>query len=364
MPDASPTVETASLATFAASLTPGDLDDPRELNLQRGQVLPLDGDPPPELSPPGMCSTNVISDNSGTCVAVILESPPAAPVLMVASARWDESDGAFFCASAPASRCQPTMNPGADPGPDAVTLKQVNGTPTFVAGAKLRMIPIDLDALTARSSPPGNCRSLRAQDLALQQQPQTCTADRDCVAIYAPAVTGAPRSCGLYANLAAAEALSRVAAAWAAGCTSEDQDNGCSEPAQPAVCRDGACGPACPGENIPTCPRPCATGVDVPGAACDGDTRCSSAAGLVCNCVNGAVACGPPQPTSATCPVICNDWPGGGTFAGGVITHPDAGAPAGAGNGGAGGAFAGEPTGGAGGRSFDTGNGGAGGGGS
>ena len=70
------------------------------------------------------------------------------------------------------------------------------------------------------------------------------------------------------------------------------------------------------------------------GRPCSGDwgTPCTRAGGYVCNCVNGKIACGAPQPVSATCPLTCLDSPGG-SYVHGLVVHPplDAAAPTDAG---------------------------------
>lgn len=317
---------------LAASLTTGDLDDPITVDLQRGQVAALDGAPPAGTSPAGVCSANTSWNAGIECVGAILEAPSAAPVLMVAMRQWRESDtdnGMFSCSSSPpaTSRCQPALDPTADPGPDAVTLKTIDGALQFVAGAKIRLAPIDLSALAARPSPAGSCRELRQQYESLLQPPP-CTSDSDCVAVQSLAVPGAPASCGLDVSVAGAQALARLGDAWSSACVA-GQWTGCTVP-QPAVCRAGVCAPVCPGEQVPTCPIACYGDDGASGAACsDANPACVRTDGLVCKCAGGHTACGPSVPVSATCPLTCQDWPGGGTYVNGEVVHPplDGGAP-------------------------------------
>ncbi|HXU63881.1 MAG TPA: hypothetical protein VN962_19420, partial [Polyangia bacterium] len=328
--------------SLAASLTAGDLDDPITVDLSPGQVAALDGPPPPGTSPAGVCSANTDWTAGTQCVGAILEAPAAGPVLMVAVGQWRESDhdnGFFSCSSPPpaTSRCQPSLDPAADPGPDAVTLKSVGGVLQFVAGAKVRLAPVDLAALAARTSPPGGCRELR-QQYEMLLQPAACTSDADCVAVQSLAIPGAPPSCGVDVTVAGAQTVARLDQAWSSGCV-RGPWSGCTVP-QPAVCRAGACGPACPGEQVPSCPLGCSGGDDVIGGPCNPtDPPCVRTDGLVCRCAGGHVTCSPAAPTSATCPLICQDWPGGGSYVNGQILHPplDGGIPgdAAAGDGGA-----------------------------
>lgn len=337
---ASPVPEDVAPA-LAASLTPGDLDDPITVELERGAVAALDGAPAPGTSPAGVCSANTDWTAGTECVGAILEAPSAAPVLMVAVAQWRESDtdpGLFSCSSSPpaTSRCQPSLDPGADPGPDAVTLKSAGGALQFVAGAKIRLAPIDPTAVAARATPAGSCRELRQQVQSLLQPPP-CASDADCVAVQSLAIPGVPASCGVDVTLAGARSLARLDEQWSKGCV-QGQFTGCTVP-QPAVCRAGVCAAACPGEQIPSCPTTCVPGEDVIGSICNqADPLCVRADGLVCECPQGHTVCRAPTPVSATCPLICQDWPGGGSYVDGQIVHPpldgggsaDAGADAGA----------------------------------
>jgi hypothetical protein len=311
--------------TVAASLTPGDLDDPIEADPQRGQVAALDGAPPPGTSPVGQCMANMWWGAGNQCVGAILESPPAAPVLMVARAHWSVSgqdSGFFSCDSppAPTSACSATLDPARDPGPDAVTLTSAGGALQFVAGAHVRLAPVDLDAIAARTAPPGNCRALRDRYQALLQPP-ACAADGDCVAVPNLAIPGAPSPCGVDTTLAGARVLADLGAAWSAGCA-VGANTVCST-SQPAVCRSGACAPACPGEDLPFCPGPCSGADGLAGSPCTGaDPTCARPDGLNCACVDGRTACDVPRPLSPTCPLACNDWSGGGTYVGGRVVHP------------------------------------------
>jgi hypothetical protein len=333
------TVLAADFATLlAASLTPGDLGDPIQVDLQRGETAALDGMPPANKSPAGTCSANGFfgGSTSDNCVAAILDSPPAAPVLLVAQQYWLERDGGAFLSCenppSPVFNCKAMMDPTRSAGPDAVTLQEVAGTLTFVAGNQLRLAPIDLTALMARVSPPVNCRELR-DEYETMLQPQSCSSDGDCVAVQILPIPGAPAPCGVDTTLPGAEALQRFWSQWDADCVSSNT-GGCSLP-QPAVCRAGTCAPACPGETVPACPGICYTGLGAPGTDCDPTwtTSCATPGGEVCNCMNGKIACAALPPVSATCPLFCLYSPGGGTYVHGLVVHPplDGGAPADAG---------------------------------
>ncbi len=317
-------------ASLAATLTPGDLDDALGFELARGQVAALDGVPPPETSPAGTCSTRAAFSVEATCVGAILDAPPAAPVLMVSPAEWDERQwDSLSCGSAsPASRCQPSLDLPLHPEPDAVALKEVGGALQFVAGAKVRLAPVDLAAIAGRASAPGNCRALREQYASLLEV-QPCAADADCVAVPNLPIPGVAAGCGVDVTWAGARAVAALGAAWDEACAAVPVSD-CDIP-QPAVCRAGLCAPACPGEQVPVCLQECDDVNARAGGSCpENGISCRRADGMVCACTDFTVACRPAQPVSATCPLFCNDRPGGGTYTGGQIVHPawDAGAPA------------------------------------
>lgn len=312
--------------TLAQTLTSGDLDVPRTMVLARGQVAALDGAPPAGVSPVGTCKAQT-TQFLGTCVGAVLQADAAPPVLMVGPAHWTESDGgAFFSCQnppSPVSLCSPTMDPAHDAGPDAVTLKMVGGSLTFVAGARVALAPIDLGALAARVAPPQSCGALKQQYESLLQ-PQPCAVDTDCVGISDLPIPGPSARCGIATNLQGASAIDGLGTQWDATCTASSSES-CATAPQPAVCRAGTCAVLCPGESIPTCPGPCGANEGWPGAACSdagSGTPCTRSDGLVCNCVNGRIGCGPAQAVSATCPMPCNDWPGGGTYVDGRVIHP------------------------------------------
>ena len=255
--DASTATVPAALTELADTLTASDLDDPRALPLARGEVAALDGIPPPGASPVGVCATAISWSNDSVCFAAILESPPAAPVLMVAPGHWVEYDGGgfFSCQNppSPVSRCAASLDPSKDPGSDAVTLKVVNGALAFRAGSKIELGPVDPVAIAARAASPTGCRSLRADYRALIA-PSTCATNADCVGLRGIDIPGDPLACQVETNSGSAALLATVESAWSAGCVTGPQY--CST-AHPAVCVAGSCVAACADVDLPICSPPC-----------------------------------------------------------------------------------------------------------
>ena len=128
---------------LGAMLGPSDLDDPRALTLQTGDVAALDGVPPAGMSPVGVCSTTRPASSysygygSGQyeCVAAILETPGATPVLMVTPRQWDASASGDFISccdsSNPNSRCSPKLDTHRNPGDEALSITNSGGTLRF-----------------------------------------------------------------------------------------------------------------------------------------------------------------------------------------------------------------------------------------
>src|SRR4029079_18790602 len=90
-----------SAETLAGTLGPSDLEDPRMVTMGTGDVAALDGVPAAGMSELRLCSSSAepdVSYGGGTfpCVAAILETPGAAPVLMVAPRAWRASDSSGF----------------------------------------------------------------------------------------------------------------------------------------------------------------------------------------------------------------------------------------------------------------------------
>jgi hypothetical protein len=257
-------------------------------------------------------------------VAAILESPPAAPVLMVAPVSWGESDGGgfFSCQNPPppVSLCRPSLNPDGNPGPDAVTLKEVNGTLTFVAGTSVRLGPVDPAMIAARVPSPRGCRTISdAYHALVASSPATCSANADCLGSSDLPIPGAVPTCGFYVASSSAATLSGWFSEWQASCQTEGSS--CAS-TQPAVCRNGVCAPACPGVTVPPCFYSCPLSI-FQGAACEvGELSCQNSETTACTCVKGSWSCGPATPVSADCPLSCSLGGGGGTLLDGGVIYP------------------------------------------
>ena len=287
-----------SARTVAAGLTPGDLDDPRDLDLARGQVAPLDGPLPAGAPPAGICATT-LTETYSSCLAALLESPPAAPVLMVARRSWTQFDED--------TSCKPQLDPTKDPGPDAVRLMAIDGQLAFVAGAKIDLAVVDADAIRARTPAANGCRDVRAAYRALLGAPQPCATDADCAAVDPVRIPGEPGECVAYINSGSASALAKISADWSSGCITDPGK--CF--GQPAACHGGTCGPACPGVDVPLCPYACGERDVRTGSSCWADFQCRAPDGNFCSCVNHKIICAPPAPISATCPLTCLATSGG-----------------------------------------------------
>ncbi len=228
-------------AELAATLTPGDLDDPIAFELQRGQVAALDGPPPSGVSPGGVCTANRASLFS-QCVGVVLDAPPAAPVLVVGPGSWRETqDGGCGDSPPPVFQCDATLDPDSDPGPDAVTLKTVGGTLQFVVAGRFSAAPVDLAAIQARTPAPGSCRQVRDDLQQLLAADQPCAIDADCLAYNPPPVLGLPPACGYDVSVSSIPKLNQLEAAWSNACLTTTTS--CGLPGL-AVCRRGLCAPA------------------------------------------------------------------------------------------------------------------------
>jgi hypothetical protein len=268
-----------------------------------------------------MCSTHQ-AGGQYHCVAAILESPPAAPVLMVAPASWFEQDGSAFLACQnpppPVSLCRSTLNPDHDPGPDALTLKEVNGTLTFVAGSKIRLGPVDPAAIAARPPSPTGCRTIVDAYHALIASPAACGTNADCVASIGLPIPGDPSVCGVDVAASSWATLSRWLNEWPSSCATAYPS--CTSSLQPAVCRNGVCAPACPGVSLPYCPYTCPASIFA-GATCEqGELACQNSPTTGCSCPKGVWTCGPTPPVSAECPLTCAL--GGGALVDGGVVYP------------------------------------------
>jgi hypothetical protein len=247
--------ETATPEALGATLNPNDLDDRRTVSLASGQVAALDGPPPPDKSPAGACFTNrayPIPDEA--CVAAILESPGASPVLMVAPNRWEpiDTDTSWCSSGPPYSQCDLVLDPNRSPGPDAISLRNVGGVVRFElsgtgpgeqlpAQSRVKLAPIDLTALAARAPAPDGCRALRDTYRSWMQM-SACTADSDCQVLPGLSLPGEMEICEFYVNQnVSSAAYTTLANQWEAACATSTES--CSPP-KPAACRQGICGPS------------------------------------------------------------------------------------------------------------------------
>jgi hypothetical protein len=245
---------------LAPTLGPSDLDDPLAAVLQSGQVVALDGPPPKDVSPVGVCATNQQhpTRNDDGCVAAILEADGAEAVLMVAPSGWEmDADSSFICPGPPpVSRCAPNIHPSRNPGPDAVSITNTDGVLRFaLAGSgpgeqlpprgRIRIAPIDPAVVAMRPPAATGCRALRDTYHAFAQM-TACTADSDCQALPGLALPGETFVCDIYVNRSvSAAAYTTLANQWEATCLGGE---GSCPPAKPAACSAGTCRPS----NQPT----------------------------------------------------------------------------------------------------------------
>lgn len=303
---------------LARTLAPSDLDDPRTVTLTSGQVAALDQPSLADQSPAGLCRLNAYPGFTSSCIAAVLESDGATPVIMLAPPSWEVSgdSGLTSCDSAPPpqSRCRSTLDPAIDPGIDAVSLVAANGQVQFAvsnqtADAKLRIAPIDLAAVAARPSAPGGCR-LRRDAYHADLAGTACVTDSDCAVVAALGLPGeAPptSSCGVYLNQAAAADVRTVSQGFADLCQGGPLP--CATP-DPPGCVEGQCAAICVGASLPYCPPNCTQypGVDfAEGDACNTNIVCFAADGRRCHCATDTltVTCAADLPLSPSCPYSC-----------------------------------------------------------
>lgn len=300
-------------ATLTDTLIPGDLDDPRTMTLTSGQVAALDGPPPAGVSPVGTCVASGWNGSPmGECVAAIFEVPGLDPVLMVTRERWTGFSESGGCSSSPpAPLCQPTLNPASDPGPDALSIREVNGARRFVAGASVQIAPVDPAAIAARVPAAGGCRGLRDSyhDLLAKA---ACTTNADCTGQQGLHLPGDPGACGIHVGTGQAADLADLDRRWRESCLTEYPS--CDRYPQPAVCRNGTCAAACPGVEVPPCPAPCGDrSVGGGRPSCLGiPIQCKQSDGRICSCEDGADTCHAAEPAAPGCMLSCVDYPGGG----------------------------------------------------
>ena len=264
---------------LGAMLGPSDLDDPRALTLQTGDVAALDGVPPAGMSPVGVCSTTRPGSSysygygSGQyeCVAAILETPGATPVLMVTPRQWDASASGDFISccdsSNPNSRCSPKLDTRRNPGDEALSITNSGGTLRFdlthggpheegpVGDTPIQIAPIDPAAIAARPPVADGCRESRDKYHALVDTATGCTADADCQSLPALTLPGDALTCAVFVNRSvSASALQSVETQLYGMC--QTTSGYCATPL-PAICRAGRCAEQCAAElrNVGTARR-------------------------------------------------------------------------------------------------------------
>jgi hypothetical protein len=342
----------ASAETLAATLGPSDLDDPRMVTMGTGDVAALDGVPAAGMSELRLCSTHdepdiVYGGANFPCVAAILETPGAAPVLMVTPRAWRVSDGGGFiscCDSpSPVSQCAPHLDTGRNPGDEAVSLTSRNGTLSFTLSrtgpheegpvtseTSIQLVPIDPAVVAARPPVADGCRETRDSYQALfGDATATCASDADCQALPALKLPGDGPTCAVFVNHSiSTDALQTVEAQWKSECWTDINPNN-SGPcwALPATCQMGRCAEQCAGVRVPSCPSSCSYYSDYPSGTCGDGTTCFNVAKEICTCQNSKYVCAAPPPIDPSCPLGClSDQYVTPAFDGGVDAGTDAGA--------------------------------------
>ena len=313
---------------LGAMLGPSDLDDPRALTLQTGDVAALDGVPSAGMSPVGVCSTTRPASSysygygSGRyeCVAAILETPGATPVLMVTPRQWDASASGDFISccdsSNPNSRCSPKLDTHRNPGDEALSITNSGGTLRFdvthggpheegpVGDTPIQIAPIDPAAIAARPPAADGCRESRDKYHALVDTATGCTADADCQSLPALTLPGDALTCAVFVNRnVSASALQSVETQLYGMC--QTISGYCDAPL-PAICRAGRCAEQCAGVNLPDCPGACSSYSSYPDGVCDlYSGSCLGNDGFICTCRDHKYACGPMPQVDPTCPLVC-----------------------------------------------------------
>jgi len=311
----------SSPEALSRMLAAADIADPRSFQLEPGDVVLL-ADPTPDAVPAvGDCGLDGPgAARSSGCVAAVLQTDSAQPVLMLASGTWEvsEDDGPFFlgsCASAsPVSKCQRKFALSDDPGPDAVSLVVRNSGVSF-DGARpgtnkdqppVRIADIDLGAVVERVEGASGCRELRAE-LAVLLQSKACASDSDCAPLGAIPIPGEPQSCDRFANTASAARIREISTLWLQRCTSQYYT--CPRASRPVTCTGGACRTVCPERvlsTLPLCLERCPDAGGALTAFCEraGDA-CQNELAETCVCRNSTLACERPTAVPQECEGVC-----------------------------------------------------------
>jgi|GEM_PF-1922290 len=307
------------VTALAASLQPGDLDDPHPVTVVKGQVAALDG-PPSAAAVAGVCQNrNHTRSNDTDCMAVIVAVEGGPAVLVSAPRIWHEGSNALTAIdacwkdSASPSRCAATLSAGEDPGPDALSLRESAGQLKFQAGAKLRIAPIDITEVAGRVPSGSGCRDLRKEIHAILDGATSCSIDSDCQALKVDIAIPGGGICVADVNQSvASDRLTQLRQAWIAGCE-VDSTLVCYGSGHSPICNAGTCGELCAGISVPTCLPSCTSVGQVPHQACSPATTrdCLSADEQNCSCTGTGPAFDQyiltckPQPDIPGCPVRC-----------------------------------------------------------
>src|SRR6185436_482437 len=201
------------LAAFAARLSLGDLGAVDQFTLEPGEVAALDHQAPEGHSSALTCQNDPASQTGGPCSVLLVDVPGGPAVLVRTQPAWSAAseDTGFFCVSSPqASRCQPRMDPGPDPGPGALSLLVINGQLGFRAAPGLETVEVSRAEIEARGVPPDSCLGLRQQaDRLVANATGTCSDDRDCQPAVRP-VPSRTAPCFLYTDAASAALLGEL----------------------------------------------------------------------------------------------------------------------------------------------------------
>jgi hypothetical protein len=307
---------------LADTLGPSDLDDPRAVTLDSGEVVTLNGP-----SAAGVCPDPIRRPSmpDQDCRAAILETAGAAPVLMVAPQSWGVPGDSYFCTPGPstASKCAPKLDPADDGGDEALALvSRDDGTLAFEVSKPngpvdrtIRIGGVDPAAIAARAATPDGCRQTRDAYRALTQS-TACASNADCQVLAGISIPGEVTACKLLVNKSVTpEAAQAVVSQWTDGMCA----NGASYCPSPlgVVCRAGACAELCGGVPVPSCDTPCnnwaseANGIcSVYFAPCSGSGEnchpvCTDAQLQRCVCRNNTVVCEPRPLVDPSCPIPC-----------------------------------------------------------
>jgi hypothetical protein len=237
------------------------------------------------------------------CPVVLVEVAGGPSVLVQAPSSWSESDPAFLFPDEPKSACGKHLAPGTSPVHGSLTIVSKKGHLEVVAGTRVSSVEVLRPEIDARAGAAPGCRVIRDEVRALLPLGASCREDAECQALPPIPIPGEPDSCHLFVNRSTASALEERDKLWREMCLVDHRRRSCHPP-QPAVCRAGACGPICPGVDLPTCPRRC-NAISIydlkPGSACAGWENCRHE-DEICRCENGTLRCGL---TSPDCPIAC-----------------------------------------------------------